>query len=679
MLERLYAALSSGPALNCRPHNSRQRFDLSHIQRLNGVAAHQILADVLNGSSVTVKATHAQPGGTRPTKEEMSGDVKEAWEAWDLQSEVLAKLKVIAEDGRAYEQDTGAQVLYIGYPIVQLPPSTSTSTGRTKKRVIAPVSFIPVSLTVKSGRSQSVVISAIGEGRNKVIANAALFAWLEQQTGTKFSDIDPDEHGENCWNEINDLSAAVATALQIPALECTPENALEGIPKTDEEDSSTARVLSSAIIGLFPMSNLGLIRDTEAMIDGEPLEGTIPNFIRLDATVLDGVGVQERAQGHETSTATEVKEEYLVSNADPCQARAVRLARKSKALVVHGPPGTGKSQTITNMIGDHLARGDRVLFVCDKRTALDVVLHRLDHLGLGSLCAVVYDAQRDQRDLYMGVREQLEELADKAVNNQAISQLDSVTSELKKVHAEMSAVFKSLAFPREGDSRSFHEMVGRWMEIDAQGHDRHLDLSGTGCAEITSRTRDLKLALDRAASVQFGTNPWRDAVAVELGAFLATPVETWRSRFSAVTNTAQEIEKCGSHLPLSHDVSFRDQAQNLRALAADSASSLRAIPQETISFWAAKQSHEVSAALATFNALNKQRALLGSGSTDHELALTLPAAGLADVDLNVWLAKLAAYNATAKRWYAFLSFKKKNQASEILARVGLELSAENSL
>jgi hypothetical protein len=38
---------------------------------------------------------------------------------------------------------------------------------------------------------------------------------------------------------------------------------------------------------------------------------------------------------------------------------------------VHGPPGTGKSQTITNMIGDHLARGERVLLVCDKRTALD--------------------------------------------------------------------------------------------------------------------------------------------------------------------------------------------------------------------------------------------------------------------------------------------------------------------
>src|SRR5437763_8346293 len=93
-------------------------------------------------------------------------------------------------------------------------------------------------------------------------------------------------------------------------------------------------------------------------------------------------------------------DERLVTHADPCQSRAVKLARTCRGLVVHGPPGTGKSQTITNIIGDHLSRGQRVLFVCDKRTALDVVMHRLEGLGLGALCAVVHDPQRDQRNLY---------------------------------------------------------------------------------------------------------------------------------------------------------------------------------------------------------------------------------------------------------------------------------------
>src|SRR5205814_7933429 len=105
-------------------------------------------------------------------------------------------------------------------------------------------------------------------------------------------------------------------------------------------------------------------------------------------------------------------EDRLVSRADPCQTRAVRLARSTTGLVIHGPPGTGKSQTITNIVGDHLARGERVLLVCDKRTALDVVYNRLEHLGLAKLCALVHDPQRDQRDLYRSIREQLEELSE---------------------------------------------------------------------------------------------------------------------------------------------------------------------------------------------------------------------------------------------------------------------------
>src|SRR5260221_14653137 len=83
--------------------------------------------------------------------------------------------------------------------------------------------------------------------------------------------------------------------------------------------------------------------------------------------------------------------ERLVTFADPCQTRAVRLARVSTGLVVPGPPGTGKSQTIANILGDHPARGGRVLFVCDKRTALAVVLHRLTAARLRPLPAVVPD------------------------------------------------------------------------------------------------------------------------------------------------------------------------------------------------------------------------------------------------------------------------------------------------
>jgi ABC-type transport system involved in cytochrome bd biosynthesis fused ATPase/permease subunit len=75
-------------------------------------------------------------------------------------------------------------------------------------------------------------------------------------------------------------------------------------------------------------------------------------------------------------------------------------ARSSDALVIHGPSGTGKSQTIANIIGDHLARGERVLFVCDKRTAIDAVKYRLEALSLGALCGAVHNPARDRIALY---------------------------------------------------------------------------------------------------------------------------------------------------------------------------------------------------------------------------------------------------------------------------------------
>ena len=68
--------------------------------------------------------------------------------------------------------------------------------------------------------------------------------------------------------------------------------------------------------------------------------------------------------------------------ADESQARAIATARAGRSFVLEGPPGTGKSQTITNILADQLAQGRKVLFVAEKGAALDVVRHRLGEVGL---------------------------------------------------------------------------------------------------------------------------------------------------------------------------------------------------------------------------------------------------------------------------------------------------------
>ncbi|GAA4397278.1 hypothetical protein GCM10023168_02070 [Fodinibacter luteus] len=77
--------------------------------------------------------------------------------------------------------------------------------------------------------------------------------------------------------------------------------------------------------------------------------------------------------------------DVLVLDADSSQQEAVEAVRSGSHLVVHGPPGTGKSQTIANLIGTLAADGKRVLFVAEKRAAIDAVVGRLDRVGLGDL------------------------------------------------------------------------------------------------------------------------------------------------------------------------------------------------------------------------------------------------------------------------------------------------------
>ncbi|WP_324273496.1 DUF4011 domain-containing protein [Blastococcus brunescens] len=81
----------------------------------------------------------------------------------------------------------------------------------------------------------------------------------------------------------------------------------------------------------------------------------------------------------------------LPAPADASQLRAIAEATAGRTFVLEGPPGTGKSQTITNLLVRAVAEGKRVLFVAEKRAALDVVARRLDAVGMGMFALDLHD------------------------------------------------------------------------------------------------------------------------------------------------------------------------------------------------------------------------------------------------------------------------------------------------
>ncbi|WP_416398981.1 AAA domain-containing protein [Allohahella sp. A8] len=100
---------------------------------------------------------------------------------------------------------------------------------------------------------------------------------------------------------------------------------------------------------------------------------------------------------------------YHVVPCDPTQTMAIAHARAGKSYIIQGPPGTGKSQTITNLIADYIMRDQRVLFVCEKRAAIDVVFLRLKQKGLDPLCCLIHDSQADKKSFVMDLKKTYED------------------------------------------------------------------------------------------------------------------------------------------------------------------------------------------------------------------------------------------------------------------------------
>ncbi len=396
MLERLFSALINGPSLNCKPHSSRQRVDLLQLTKLHDLKPEQVLQELLGSQrSAKVMARVSPPPKRAEQVEEqdlpkLSDADRAARQAWSEQQSLLSKIRTITEDARNYENDTGVHILHIGFPLLSLPPGSSGLQRSLTRRILAPLAFISVAVTLRAGATPTIVMECKGQGVDLVVPNSALLSWVERQAGQSPAELFDDEKGEKPWEELAAIVGRICKLLEMPVPpffaggENAPALELVPAPRSDDENSKPS-IVQAAVLGLFPMANQGLLRDMQAMVTGEPISGPIQSFLEMDAGLMQEEAISETPEDKPVQKRTRMfAEERLVTSADPCQSRAVRLAKSSRGLVIHGPPGTGKSQTITNVIGDHLARGQRVLMVCDKRTALDVVHNRLESMDWGS-------------------------------------------------------------------------------------------------------------------------------------------------------------------------------------------------------------------------------------------------------------------------------------------------------
>jgi len=544
MLQRLFASLVHGPSMNARPHRSRQRCDWMDFSLLQGLEPASALKTLLDKRKIEFPAK--VPVFTAPSfpEAEWSDDQKQARDAYQKQTKLLKKLRDIADDALEYMNDHGESCLALGFPLISMPPAADEKSLRgSSSRVLAPLLLMPIQLQVRTGSRAGVTLECVGEGADLLVANPALLAWLERQTGKSFGEIYLDEEASDPWREVEELLGQINALLDlVPPPAFHHETVLEAVPMADKLPKSVS-VLPSVVLGLFPLSNQSLLRDTRWMLENQPtLQEPVSAFLNPQA-LHDEAPETESADESVTVQGRDFAQEWLVSAADPCQANAVLASREAKALVVHGPPGTGKSQTITNMIADHLARGERVLFVCDKRTALDVVKYRLDATGLGDLCGVVHDPSADRKDFYMGLREQLENLADTPVPQDPRGQLQSVNDQLAALHLELESYRHKIHANSNPAERSFHDLLGQWLSHAAKADAPVFDkIPGLQLAEVEAAATTVDEMVRRAEKAGYPTNPFRDLLGIGLADFLTRSTRDTHAVFETLDAAAKQAD-----------------------------------------------------------------------------------------------------------------------------------------
>jgi len=143
--------------------------------------------------------------------------------------------------------------------------------------------------------------------------------------------------------------------------------------------------------------------------------------------------------------------------ADSSQLAALQYAATGRSVVVHGPPGTGKSQTITSLIADALGRGKKVLFVSAKSAALDVVYRRLAEHGLASFCLQAHSSRSGKAMIINELRRTLEadvQRVDGALKDQF--------EELIRLRDALNGYIRALHEPVGGLDTTPYEAIGRF-------------------------------------------------------------------------------------------------------------------------------------------------------------------------------------------------------------------------
>ena len=257
-------------------------------------------------------------------------------------------MRGLQRDARTMLQETGSNYLYLTI-------GTLVHTKGTGGEAHAPLFLLPVRIEGGTGRRPYYLVI---DGTEIASPNYCLIEWLRVKHAVQIPELEQparDEHGIDIPKTLAAINARLV------------------------EHRLNYRIDETASLRLLQFSTFQMWRDLTdslAHVHGEP-SGSSPGGVKRQPLRRPG-----RTGGDPPVDEANL---HLPIPADGSQMQAIVMAERGYSFVLEGPPGTGKSQTITNLIARAVSTGRSVLFVAEKQAALDVVKRRLKQIGLGAV------------------------------------------------------------------------------------------------------------------------------------------------------------------------------------------------------------------------------------------------------------------------------------------------------
>ena len=230
-----------------------------------------------------------------------------------------------------------------------------------------------------------------------------------------------------------------------------------------------------------------MVRDLEAAEDAvaqHPLVAAIAGDPQAQEQLRDTQRNGARGQSVRGGDDLPPRDEFLVLDADGTQSEVINAAVAGANLVVVGPPGTGKSQTIANLLATLTARGRSTLFVAEKRAAIDAVVKRLNSVGLGDLVLDLHEGMRSRRQ----TAEQLA-AALQAAHTAHAPNVETLQRTLTRRRDTLNDAQHALHQPRQPWGVSVYELQSRILAMD-DSHDGRLRLRSRALEALVGETLD---------------------------------------------------------------------------------------------------------------------------------------------------------------------------------------------